>query len=173
MHLKYLWIASSKDLVTGGRVVDHHDARKVLEQAWDDINKIQLIPPLKLKQLIEKILTAGAGAKGFKYVLVTGALAKAVSPEVHPRALQAGSSLKGAYDARSLCHKVIVSFEKTKGNLFGLSNEPFLSKPLRHPEHDKHNIQLKNKTIAIALHDALELIGSLALTMYIQPWYTY
>src|SRR5438105_878961 len=100
MRLKYLWITSSKDLATGGRVVDHRDALRVLEQAWNDINKTEIVPPVRLKQLIEKIFAAGAGSKGFKYVLVTGVLAKAVSPEIHPRALQAGSSLLGAYDAR-------------------------------------------------------------------------
>ena len=49
-------------------------------------------------------------------------------------------------------------FEKSKGNLFGLSNEPFLIKSLRHPEHDKDNPQLRNKKISALLHDALELI---------------
>lgn len=139
-------------------MVDHHEALRVLEQAWNDTNQTQIVPPARLKRLIEEIFAARAGSKGFKYVLVTGALAKAVSPEVHPRALQARSSLLGAYDARSLCHKVVVSFEKTKGNLFGMSNEPFLSKPLRHPEHDKDNPQLRNKSTATALHEALELI---------------
>ena len=139
-------------------MVDHRDAQRVLEQAWSDTNQAQIVPPIPLKNLIEKVFAARSGSKGFKYVLVTGALAKAVSPEIHPRALQAGSSLRGAYDARSLCHKVVVSFEKTKGNLFGMSNEPFLSKPLRHPEHYKDNPQLRNKSMATALHDALELI---------------
>ena len=65
--------------------------------------------------------------------------------------------LTGAYDARSLCHKVVVGFEKSKGNLFGLSNEPFVNKPARHPEHDGENTQLRNKLIARQLHEALEL----------------
>ena len=55
-----------------------------------------------------------------------------------------------------MSHGVLVGFEKSKGNLFGLSNEPFVNKPARHPEHDKDNEQLRNHTIATALHDALE-----------------
>jgi hypothetical protein len=51
----------------------------------------------------------------------------------------------------------VVGFEKSKGNLFGLSNEPFVNKPARHPEHDGKNDQLRNKKLAKRLHDALGL----------------
>jgi hypothetical protein len=50
-----------------------------------------------------------------------------------------------------------VPFEKTKGDLFGLSNEPFVNKPARHPEHSKDNTQLRNKPLAAHLHQALDL----------------
>ena len=138
-------------------MVDHQDAKVVLEQAWGDISKSGIVPRQELQKLINKVMEA-EGAKGFRYVLVTGILARCVNPAVHPRALQARSSLRGAYDARSLCHKIVVTFEKTKGNLFGLSNEPFVSKALRHPEHDKNNPQLRNKRAAADLHEALEMI---------------
>ena len=139
-------------------MVDYHDATRILEQAWIDIGNPSLVPSSGLKDKIETIMGTASGAKGFKYLLVTGTLAKTVEPDVHPRSIQAGSSLPGAYDARSLCHKVVVPFEKSKGNLFGLSNEPFVGKSLRRPEHDKDNTQLKNKKISIFLHDALELV---------------
>src|SRR5205823_14772978 len=71
------------------------------------------------------------------------------------RVLQSGSKLEHSYDARSLCHDVIVTFEKTKGDLWGLSNEPFLNKPARHPEHDKDN-PLRNKPLAATLHQVLD-----------------
>jgi hypothetical protein len=141
-------------------VVDHEDAAELLERAWRDAENPSIVPGPDLKQRIETVMAAKALAKGFKYMLVTGILGKATEPSVHPRSIQAGSSLPGAYDARSLCHKVVVRFEKTKGNLFGLSNEPFLIKSLRHPEHDKTNPQLKKKDTAAALHDALEMINT-------------
>lgn len=50
--------------------------------------------------------------KTYKYILITGLLAKAIEPKVNPLALQAGAPLKGAYDARSLCHSVLVPFER-------------------------------------------------------------
>jgi hypothetical protein len=93
-----------------------------------------------MQQLIENVL--GASGVTFKYILVTGYLAKCVNRAAHARAIQVGSSLTQAHDARSLCHKVVVGFEKSKGNLFGLSKEPFVNKPARHPEHDGDNTQL-------------------------------
>lgn len=49
--------------------------------------------------------------KTYKYVLVNGLLAKAVNKEIDALSLQAGDESDGAYDARSLCHKVLVPFE--------------------------------------------------------------
>lgn len=137
--------------------VDQDSALKALNRAWSE-RQSKARPPARMQQLIEQVLAATDVT--FKYILVTGYLAKYVNPSVHARALQVSSKLKDAYDARSLCHKVVVGFEKTKGNLFGLSNEPFVNKPARHPEHDGKNPQLRNKVIAQKLHDALEAANS-------------
>jgi hypothetical protein len=134
--------------------VDLLAAKTAIEKAWKDIRSTST-PPAKMEQLIDSVMSATDVT--FKYLLVTGYLAKYVNPKIHARALQARSTLKGAYDARSVCHKVVVGFEKPKGNLFGLSNEPFLNKPARHPEHKGDNPQLKNSTLAQHLHSALEL----------------
>jgi hypothetical protein len=133
--------------------IDLAAARAALEKAWADIGSDSR-PPAPMREQIEQILTSRDVT--FKYILVTGYLAKFTNKKIHARALQAGSKLPGAYDARSLCHKVVVGFEKSKGNLFGLSNEPFLNKPARHPEHDEKNTQLKNKLGSKLLHQALE-----------------
>lgn len=137
--------------------VNHDIALDALKRAWHE-RRSKNRPPARMQQLIEQVLSANDIT--FKYILVTGYLAKHVNPNIHARALQVGSRLSGAYDARSLCHKVIVGFEKTKGNLFGLSNEPFVNKPARHPEHDAANPQLRNKVLAQKLHDALENANS-------------
>ena len=70
----------------------------------------------------------------YRYILVTALLAKTLTSEVNPLALQAGAEGDGAYDARSLCHKVVVPNERKLflGGLGG-SNEPFLNKPARFP----------------------------------------
>lgn len=139
------------------QTVDQNKALEVLGQAWREIHSNSR-PPGRMQQLIEQVLSATDVT--FKYILITGYLAKYVNPSVHARALQVGSKLSEAYDARSLCHKVVVGFEKTRGNLFGLSNEPFVNKPARHPEHDGGNPQLRNKVLAQKLHDALEIANS-------------
>jgi hypothetical protein len=133
--------------------VDHGKARAILLKAWLQIPSTAR-PPARMQKLIENVL--GASDVTFKYLLITGYLAKCANPASHTRAIQVGSALPGAYDARSLCHKVIIGFEKERGNLFGLSNEPYVNKPARHPEHDGANAQLRNRIGAQILHDALE-----------------
>lgn len=99
----------------------------------------------------------------FRYMLFTALLAKACDPSIHPRAIQAQANLPGAYDARSLCHKVIVPFEKTKmeGRL-GDSNEPFLNKPARCEMVDKSNPVRggRDHRLLCCLYDLLEEIQS-------------
>lgn len=76
----------------------------------------------------------------FKYILFTALLSKAADPAINMLCLQKRSTLPGAYDARTICHKVIVPFEmETLEKVLGGSNEPFLNKPARFPELDKSN----------------------------------
>lgn len=101
--------------------------------------------------------------KTYKYILVNGLLAKATNPKANPLALQAGSQLEGAFDARSLCHKVLVPFERTfLQNALGGSNEPFLNKPARFPELSSTNAVRKGKDKAtlLSIIDVLENISA-------------
>ena len=78
--------------------------------------------------------------KTYKYILVNALLAKSVNPHIDALSLQAGDDSIGAYDARSLCHKVLVPFEREcVPNSLGNSNEPFLNKPARFPRLTKDN----------------------------------
>lgn len=84
--------------------------------------------------------------KTYKYILVNGILAKASNNDANPIALQAGAPLSGAFDARSLCHKVLVPFERDfLNNVLGGSNEPFLNKPARFTHLSKDNAVRKGK----------------------------
>ncbi|HEJ9058714.1 TPA: restriction endonuclease, SacI family [Serratia fonticola] len=77
----------------------------------------------------------------YRYILVTGLLAKATDNRVNPLSIQASAHIDGAYDARSLCHGVIVGRVENdflQGRL-GASNEPFLNKPARFPIHSTAN----------------------------------
>lgn len=84
----------------------------------------------KIGSAIDKILRGSH--KTYRYVLVTALLAKSTDNKADMLSLQAGDSSDGAYDARSLCHHVIVPFErKYYPNSIGGSNEPYLNKPAR------------------------------------------
>lgn len=78
--------------------------------------------------------------KTYRYILVNALLAKATNSKVDALSLQKGDGKGGKFDARSLCHKVIVPFEKLKlPGCLGDSNEPFLNKPARFVSLSSHN----------------------------------
>lgn len=84
----------------------------------------------KIGNLISSVLYDNY--KTYKYVLVTALLAKSTNGAINALSLQKGDGSNGRYDARSLCHKVIVPFETIKlPGCLGNSNEPFLNKPAR------------------------------------------
>lgn len=97
----------------------------------------------------------------YKYVLFTAILAKATDENINALCLQKKSTLPGAYDARTICHKVIVPFEMdVLDKALGGSNEPFLNKPARFPELSKANAVRRgnDQTILNSLCDNLPLI---------------
>ncbi|QTH70591.1 restriction endonuclease, SacI family [Pseudoalteromonas xiamenensis] len=78
----------------------------------------------------------------YRYILVTGLLAKSTDERVNPLCLQAKADDAGAYDARSVCHDVIVGRGIERDHLegkLGASNEPFLNKPARFEMHSSGN----------------------------------
>lgn len=81
-------------------------------------------------QLIDQVIKGTH--KTYRYVLVTALLAKATNVDVDILSLQKGDGTNGKFDARSLCHQVVVPFETVKlPGCLGGSNEPFLNKPAR------------------------------------------
>ena len=112
-------------------------------------------------KITNNIEILSASHKTYKYVLVTGILAKATNGKANPLALQAGADLAGAYDARSLCHNVLVPFERDfLHNILGGSNEPFLNKPARFTHLSKDNAvrRGRDKEILLLLIDTLSSI---------------
>lgn len=112
--------------------MEKEKAQKILEETQASLDKLLKeisIPPDKMKAISELI---NYDHITFRYMFFTALLAKCTDKRCNVFALQAKSNLKGAYDARSLCHKVIVPFEKNflEGKI-GNSNEPFLNKPAR------------------------------------------
>ncbi len=117
--------------------MNNSDVKKVVERAYADACAGKEIP-CKVKGLIDYVLDNTHLT--YKYILVTALAAKATDSSINPLCLQAKSTLPGAYDARTICHGVIVPFEKnTLGKALGGSNEPFLNKPARFTELSKYN----------------------------------
>ena len=84
--------------------------------------------------------------KTYKYILVNGLLAKATNEKINALALQANASFPGAFDARTLCHDVLVPFERDfLQNALGGSNEPFVNNPARYPHLSETNPVRKGK----------------------------
>jgi hypothetical protein len=139
--------------------VDNEEAKKILESEWEYVEKhskesfLDASVHLFQIQQIKGILSGEEVT--YRYILVTAALSKVANSEIHYRAIQKGSSLQGAYDARSVAHKVVVPFEKSHGERLGGSNEPYLNRPARYPEFDMSNRD-RNRKAQQRLHDLLE-----------------
>ena len=105
-----------------------------LEKAWKEskgYDKSKLGNDV-LAELIEFLLIKSSH-KTYKSILVNGLLG--ATGGNNPLVLQKGSTLPNAWDARSLCHKVLVPFERSvMDSKLGASNEPFLNKPARFTE---------------------------------------
>lgn len=154
--------------------VDHSTAHKKLEAALAIANKQGFKPTSPQSKLIEKVISGNHLT--FRYILITNILAKSVNPRVHSLALQAKSTLNGAFDSRSLCHKVFVPFERDslQGKL-GKSNEPYLNKPARftelksdNPVRKGYDQDILNTTISIlnSIKNETEAFNCLADAIY-------
>jgi hypothetical protein len=139
--------------------VDEKKAGEILAAEWSYVVKHpnqDFLDSAKYPQWIQSIKDIINGKQlTYKYILLTAALAKIVNPNIHYRALQQGSKIHGAYDARSIAHGVVVPFEKRHGERFGGSNEPFLNRPARYPEFDLSNRD-RNRNAQRQLYTLLE-----------------
>lgn len=118
--------------------VNSAQAEIILREAIADVLQYNWVPHTALAQAISQVILGSHLT--YRYILITGILAKATNKHCNPITLQAGSLLPGAYDARSLCHKVLVPVERELlGDRLGGSNEPFLNKPARYTELSNSN----------------------------------
>jgi len=106
--------------------IDFKTAYLVLERALAEAEPLAD----EISQAINIVLTGTH--KTYRYILVNALLAKATNEKVNALSLQKGDGRGGKFDARALCHNVIVPFEKLElPGCLGDSNEPFLNKPAR------------------------------------------
>ena len=118
------------------------DAKKGLEELeklWKEVESISVKDLEKIEFIEDKNLTSKIRSifKGetvsYRYALLTQLLAKVINPHVNALAIQKKANIPGSFDARSFCKNTVVQFEKKYlENALGGSNDPYVSKPLRH-----------------------------------------
>jgi len=110
--------------------LDHSTAKTKLESSLVSA-RLLTRPNSRYRTQVESVILGSHLT--YRYILITNLLAKAVNGQVNALALQSGADFNWAFDSRSLCHDVIVPFEREflQGRL-GRSNEPYLNKPARH-----------------------------------------
>jgi hypothetical protein len=149
--------------------VDEDRADSLLRSEWNRVlneDEEEYVGDYMIRQKLSEVLNASQLT--YKYILVTNALAKAVNSNIHYRAMQAKSDLDGAYNARSLGHKVVVEWEKENGERLGGSNEPFLNKPARDPEFSMENAA-RSESAQERLYNLLERLQKKTETGEIDP----
>lgn len=124
--------------------VDLNQAKETLRLAIIEVTKNNRKPSSSFSNEIKTVILGSHLT--YRYILTTGLLSKATNEQSNPITLQAGSSLEGAYDARSICHNVLVPLERELlGGRLGESNEPFLNKPARYKELSLSNAVRRGK----------------------------
>ena len=137
--------------------MNHSRAKKLLHSALECVKKDNYLVNYSRASAISDVIQGNHLT--FRYILFTAILARATDNKVHARALQVGSDLTGAYDARSLCHDVLVPFERDfMESALGGSNEPYLNKPARYKQVDLSNAVRKGKDTQrlISIHNLLD-----------------
>lgn len=124
--------------------------RDVLKREWEKVSSSEGLLETGnnlTNDFIEVIARSiNSKTKSYRYVLPTQLVAKLADPGLDCRCLQAGRGGDGAFDARSVAHKVIVPFDKANENVLGGSPEPYVNNPLRRPELSrKYRNQQKDK----------------------------
>lgn len=135
--------------------IDFKTASLILDRAFVEAESAND----KISQRISDILRGTH--KTYRYILVTALLAKATHEEINLLSLQKGDGENGKYDARSLCHKVLVPFETLQlPGCLGGSNEPFLNKPARFVSLSLTNAVRRGKDLHI-LSDVIEVLSEI------------
>ncbi len=119
----------------------------MLSKTWDKVSTEGFQPTLTEDTLCEAIKRCvNSKTKSYRYVLPTQLIAKLANESLDCRCLQATRGGPGAFDARSVCHKVVVKFDKDNEEVLGGSPEPYVNNPLRVPEVTaQYRVQQKDK----------------------------
>lgn len=123
-----------------------------LRASWEDIADLakegEPTDSITDTNMLESIgKSVNSSSISYRYVLPTQLLAKVVESSLDAKCLQVARGGAGAFDARSLAHKVIVPFDQANHRVLGGSPEPYVNNPLRVPEvSESYRSPQRNKT---------------------------
>jgi hypothetical protein len=142
--------------------------KRYLEERWtyvcgqiDQAQTAEFLDSLKpeLMDIIAQCLTSRT--KTYHYVLPTQLLTKCVNHDLDCHSIQTAYGKRGAFDARTIAHGVVVPFDKANYNVLGGSSEPYVNNPLRCPAVTREfRGQQKNKTDWDRLIEILDYVES-------------
>lgn len=115
------------------------EAAKILDRTWAELLSLaeqgQLPDWLDDNVLIESIRSVvNSRTRSYRYVLPTQIIAKLADSSLDCRCLQVARGGPGAFDARTIAHRVLVPFDQSNDRVLGGSPEPYVNNPLRVPE---------------------------------------
>ncbi len=115
------------------------ESERKINSLWKEIESLAqkgILPDESVEETIKEAIrrSVNSATKTYRYVLPTQLVAKLVDTSLDCRCLQVVRGGRGAFDARSLCHSVIVPFDKHNDFVLGGSPEPYVNNPLRQPE---------------------------------------
>lgn len=115
------------------------ECHRILDEEWSSLTQERIAEskaalPVEIVAAIDRSINSSTMT--YRYVLPTQLLAKVADPSVDTRALQVVSGVAGAFDARSVCHEVLVPFDQRHELVLGGSDSPYLSNPVRVPMVD-------------------------------------
>ncbi len=121
--------------ITTGR--DFERSRSKLDALWAEVQTLdsgKLLVSKDVNDQLESIFQSRT--KTYQYALVTQLLAKLMDPIKDARCIQKleGDADSSRFDARSLCSKVVVPWEREVGSPLGLKDDPYVNNPMRVPD---------------------------------------
>jgi hypothetical protein len=114
-------------------------AAEILKTGWDAVcsnaKAGKLRDSLSEPRLTKAIhLSVNSSTKTYRYFLPTQIVSKLADHTLDCHCLQAGRGGRGAFDARTVAHEVVVPFDQRVESVLGGSQEPYVNNPLRVPE---------------------------------------
>lgn len=111
--------------------------RNKLDVLWAKVQPLPLDEILvgnDLNRCLERIFSSRT--KTYQYAVITQLLAKLDDPTKDARCIQKreGDLDPSRFDARSICSKVVVPWERAAGSPLGLKDDPYVNNPMRVPD---------------------------------------